>query len=124
MIDDIKLLIIDDDEAIRLSFSDYFEDQGAAIRVAVSGEEALATMQSFAAQVAIVDIRMGGMSGDDFIRQAIEEFPGCCFIVCTGSPDYGAPIDLVRHPRVYHSIFTKPVTDLGQLKQAVKEMAS
>ena len=120
---DVKLLIIDDDEAIRLSFSDYFEDQDLETRVAESGEQALEILQAFAARVAIVDIRMTGMSGDDFIRRAIEDFPDCQFIVCTGSPDYGAPIDLVDHPRVYRSIFTKPVTNLGLLKQAVLEMA-
>lgn len=118
-VEEIKLLIVDDDDAIRFSFSDYFEDQGLDVRVAMSGEEALEVLEDFDAQVAIVDIRMGGISGDEFIRQAIVRYPYCRYIICTGSPDYGAPTDLVNLQNVHRSIFSKPVTDLMVLKEAV-----
>ncbi len=120
----IKLLIIDDDMAIRLSFSDYFEDQGFEIQQADSGEQALELFPAFKPDVAIVDIRMAGMSGDSFIRRALQFNYGCNFIICTGSPDYGTPIDLIGETNVCSEIFTKPVTDLNHLKQVVEDMAS
>lgn len=122
-IEGIKLLIIDDDAAIRLSFSDYFEDQGFEVQQAESGEQALELFPDFKPDVAIVDIRMGGISGDNFIRRALQFNYSCQFIICTGSPDYGTPIDLIDENNVYSEIFTKPVTDLAYLKQVVEEIA-
>ena len=94
--EDIKLLVVDDDAAIRLSFSDYFEDQGFLVQQAESGEQALELFPAFKPDVAIVDIRMSGISGDNFIRRALQFNYGCNFIICTGSPDYGEPVQMIK----------------------------
>jgi FixJ family two-component response regulator len=66
-----------------------------------------------------VDIRMGGMSGDDFIREANRKKPGMAFVICTGSPEYHIPDDLVDLPCVSETVFRKPVTDFLALEEAL-----
>ena len=58
---------------------------------------------------AIVDIRMGGMTGDDFIRKACRKRPGMVFVICTASPGYRVPTDLLDLPNVYKKVFKKPI---------------
>lgn len=115
MSDSKTLLIIDDEQFVRLSLCDFFEDQGFNILEADSGEQAIDVLQQHKVDAAIVDIRMGGISGDEFVRQVYEQHKQCVFIICTGSPDFGEPEDLHKMARVSNTIFRKPVTDLNAL---------
>ena len=120
--DALTLLVLDDEDAIRESFCDYFEDYGFQILSADSGEAALALLKHETPDAAIVDIRMGGMSGEDFIFKAIEQRPNCVYIICTGSPDYRQTEDLKKCPQVSDVIFNKPVTDLRWLQDEITQM--
>ena len=65
-----SILIVDDEETIRQSLIDYFEDRLWRVIEAESGEAALKMLDSESPPGAIVDIRLGGMFGDTFIREA------------------------------------------------------
>lgn len=110
------VLIVDDEPFIRQSFIDYFEDRLWSPMAAQSGEEALIVLDRETPQCAIVDIRLGNMDGNDFIREAYKKRPQMAFVVCTGSPEYGIPEDVRKLPYVSEHIFTKPVTDIGKLE--------
>lgn len=111
------ILILDDDEAIRESFGDYFEDQGFQVQPMKSAEAALASLDGRPCDVVIVDIRLGGMTGDEFIRRAHARCDRCGFIICTGSPAYHLPDSLEHLERVSSTIFQKPLEDLGELQK-------
>lgn len=65
-----RILILDDEPAVRQSFMDYFEDRLWFPVQAGSGEEALALLMQERQMAAIVDVRLPGMDGNDFIRSA------------------------------------------------------
>ncbi|MCF8128160.1 MAG: hypothetical protein K9N10_06575 [Deltaproteobacteria bacterium] len=65
----------------------------------------------------IVDIRMGGMDGNTFIREAVLKKPKTAFVICTGSPEYDIPADLLKLPGVSNHIFKKPVTHMAGLEE-------
>lgn len=118
----LKVMILDDDGAIRESFGNYFEDHGFQPLPLASAEAALERLDSLSPDVAIVDIRLGGMSGDEFIHEVYDRLPHCVFIICTGSPAYGIPDFLSALERVSSSIFQKPVADLSLLQHEVLRM--
>lgn len=111
-----KILIVDDEAYIRQSFADYFEDIVWETIEAESAESALALLEMFSPDGAVVDIRMRGMRGDEFIRQVYDRKPQMVFIICSGSPEYEVPVDLKDFSRVSNKIFRKPVIDLESLK--------
>lgn len=117
-----SLLIVDDDAAIRESFGDYFEDHGYQVQLHECAETALSSLQTLSCDLAIVDIRLGGMPGDEFIYQAHAVCHQCGFIICTGSPAYQMPAGLIALERVSSNVFQKPVVDLAELEHEVRRM--
>lgn len=111
------ILFVDDELYIRQSFADYFEDNNWHTLQAESGEKALELLKNESPDGAVVDIRMGGMDGDVFIRKALESKSEMGFIICTGSPEYNIPEDLLTQPSVSASLFRKPVTNMEELEQ-------
>ena len=119
---DKSILIVDDELYVRQSMLDYFEDHLWEVMQAESGEQALELMEIHSPAAAIVDIRMGGMDGSSFIRQASIKKFGMAFVICTGSPDYDFPLDLKESPCVSGRIFTKPVINMSMLEDELVRM--
>ncbi len=118
------ILIVDDETFIRQSFADYFEDHLWRPLQAESGERALEILEKESPGGAIVDIRMGGMDGNAFIREAHEKNPTMVFVICTGSPEYDVPVDLRKRARVSSHLFRKPVADMGELEKEIRRLIS
>jgi len=116
------VLIVDDEKYIRQSFVDFFEDRLWRPLAAKSGEQALEILDNVAPHGAIVDIRLAGMDGDTFIREAYRKRPETAFVICTGSPEYDVPADLLELSCVSEQIFRKSVTDLYSLEQHILEL--
>lgn len=118
MTDRVKtILFVDDEIYIRQSFADYFEDNNWITLQAESGEAALDILEKESPDGAVVDIRMGGMDGDLFIRKALEKKPNMGFVICTGSPEYSIPVDLMEQSCVSDCLFRKPVTNMTALER-------
>ena len=111
------ILFVDDEVNIRQSFADYFEDNNWQTLQAESGEDALEILKDVSPDAAVVDIRMGGMDGDLFIRKALKEQAKTGFVICTGSPEYRIPADLIKSPYVSGFLFRKPVTNMDTLEK-------
>jgi len=58
-----RVLVVDDEENIRLVLRTLLRKHGYDVRVASSGEEALEANKEFGPDYVIADVRMGGMSG-------------------------------------------------------------
>ena len=116
------VLLVDDEIFIRQSFADYFEDQLWQVLQAESGEQALEILEKESPDGAIVDIRMQGMDGDDFIRAAYIKKPNMAFVVCTGSPEYDVPADLLKQSGVSNHLFKKPVTDMAAIEKELFQL--
>lgn len=115
------VLILDDEEVIRQSFVDYFEDSAWQTIEASSAEEALVMLDDHEPDAVVVDIRLPGMDGNDFIRNALTRDGKTAFVVCSGSPSYGMPKDLLSIPRVSGCFFRKPVTNLKRLEEDIMQ---
>lgn len=63
-----KLLLVDDDALVLATFGRGLRDAGYAVLVAATGEEALEIVAGDRPDLAILDIRMPGLSGIDLSR--------------------------------------------------------
>jgi FixJ family two-component response regulator len=116
------VLIIDDEVSIRQSFVDFFEDHLWCVLQAESAEEALTILEEKSPGCAVVDIRLKGIDGDAFIREACEKKPKMAFVVCTGSPEYDLPEDLSKLPNVCGQIFRKPVSNMAEIESKLFQL--
>lgn len=64
-----KLLLIDDEADVQYSFRRIFDAPGIEIETATSGEEGLRLIPRFQPDLVIMDIRMGGATGLETLRQ-------------------------------------------------------
>ncbi len=113
------ILILDDERIVRDSFADYFEDRlWRAVR-AQSAEQALELLESESPDAVVVDVRLSGMDGDAFIREACVKKPEMAFVICTGSPTYNVPDDLLELPQVSNYLFLKPVIVMADMEEDI-----
>ena len=64
-----KLLLIDDEEPIRIVYREEFEDDGYTVFTAPDGETGLELFQKEKPDIVILDIMMPGINGVDVLRQ-------------------------------------------------------
>ena len=115
------VLIVDDDESVYINIQAYLEDEGYQVCIAESGEQGLLCLETLRPKFAIVDMRLPGMAGDQFIKKAQGLQAGLQFLIHTGSVEYQLPDFLRDNPQVRQSIFYKPLLNMDSL---VSEMCS
>ena len=83
-----KILIIDDEQIVHESIIDVLEDEGYEIFSAFNGEEGLTLYSSHKPSLIILDLRMPGMNGIQFLEKLVVK-PDDPFsvIVLTGHGD-------------------------------------
>ncbi len=81
----IKILVVDDESAIREVLSASLADEGYVVKVARSGEEGLKIMEEFRPNVVLLDIWMpGSMDGIEVLSTARGRVPGVEFVIMSG----------------------------------------
>jgi DNA-binding NarL/FixJ family response regulator len=119
------LLIVDDETVLPELIRDYLEDEtDFDILIASSGEEGLDQLDSQRPDICMVDMRLPGINGNQFIQQALEKHPECKFIIHTGSIDYKVPLELQEKGITERSILFKPVTGLHLYLDKMRELLS
>jgi DNA-binding NarL/FixJ family response regulator len=81
----VRILIADDHAVVRAGLRALVE-RNAHLHVvgeAATGEEAVARAQELQPDVAVLDIRMPGLSGIEACRRIVEAVPGCRVIILT-----------------------------------------
>lgn len=121
---DKKILIIDDEKAINENLVIFLEDEGFDVSSVEDAETALKKLESGEVfKIAIVDIRLPGMSGDEFILKAKKISPKTEFIVHTGSNNFSLSPGLIEAGLSGKNVFRKPIFDLNLLVDKIKELA-
>ena len=113
-----KLLIIDDDEAVRTSLAAYLEDSGFAVEQAGNGHLGLELFQRERPDLVICDLRMPQIDGLELIRRIGELDNPAPVIVVSGA---GVMTDVVEALRLGAADYLiKPLEDLAVLEHSVR----
>ncbi len=115
----ISVLVVEDQFTLRLGMCGYLMDMEYEVFSSENGEEALKFLKDHAPDIGIVDIRLPGMSGDDFILAAHEIRPRMRFLILTGSVHFRLPDQLEALGLRKEHVFYKPMDDLDLLVDAI-----
>lgn len=77
----LRVLIVDDDPAIRQTYCDVLEDQGYPVAAADGGHSALQFLMQQTFDVLVVDLKMEEMDGMVFIGEAVKIWPDIGVII-------------------------------------------
>ena len=119
-----NILVVDDDKNVLLSTVCFLEDEGFEVASAKSAEEALDMLDTHDLDIALVDMRLPGMDGNDFIREAAKKKSGMKFIVLTGSALYIIPSDLADLGITEDVVLKKPLMEMGKISDAIEALSS
>jgi two-component system response regulator HydG len=91
-----KILIVDDEPAMRRSLSIMLRHEDYAVADAPDGRAALEHLAREGVDLVMVDLRMDGLSGLDVLRQVKQVSPDVEVIVMTGYGTIEAAVDAMR----------------------------
>lgn len=82
-----KILIVEDEEIIRLGLQDNFELENYIVETAADGEEAIAKADSFLPDLVILDLMIPKKSGFEVCRVIRKKHPKCFIIMLTAKTE-------------------------------------
>jgi DNA-binding NtrC family response regulator len=112
-----KLLIADDEKNIRQGLAAALEMDGYQVETAGDGDEGWKRFQRGDIDLVITDLRMPGLSGEEFLRRISAETPGIPVIILTGHGTVENAVEAMRNGA--YDFLTKPV-NLDRLSILVK----
>lgn len=118
----MRILVVDDEFMVRENLVDYLEDEDIDVLSVGSAEEALDLMQHETADIAIVDMRLPVMHGNDLILKLKKMHPEMDFIIHTGSVDYSVPPEIRDLGITSANVLLKPVADMGVFIEKIKTL--
>jgi DNA-binding response OmpR family regulator len=85
-----RILVVDDELAIRQLLTDLFVSEGYLVSQAANGEQALRELQLVEPNIVVIDLMMPVMSGLEFVAKC-RQVPGCSALpIILMSAAYGA----------------------------------
>src|SRR5688572_9457305 len=111
-----KVLLVDDDEALRTAFLRALRRAGHDVTVAKTGREAAEVLSGRPVELVVSDVRMPHMDGIELLRVGRELDPDLSVLLMSGTPDLQTAMKAVEYGAFVYLI--KPV-DLPKLEATV-----
>jgi PAS domain S-box-containing protein len=92
-----KILVVDDEESIRYTFSAFLEGEGYDVAVARGFDDAAAAIGSKDFDLVYADVILGGKTGIDVLREVKRQNRNCPVVMITGVPTVETSAESVRH---------------------------
>jgi DNA-binding NtrC family response regulator len=81
-----RILVIDDEEIVRLSYMRTLASEHCNVQVVTNGYDAIALMETQAFDVVLLDMSMPGMDGMSVLKVIKQRWPECEVVIITGYP--------------------------------------
>lgn len=94
--DDVKILVVDDDEMYRHTYSLILADHGYNVTTAANGEKGLQQVRQGLYSIVFVDYRMPDMDGIEFLRQVKTYDPSIDVVLITAFATVAAAVAAIK----------------------------
>jgi len=130
-LDGLRVLVVDDEEDIRLGLKKLIGTLGATVNVAADGALALEIIEREGADLVLTDLMMPRMSGSELLLAVKESHPGTVVIVLTGYGTIQGAVTCLQNGAAH--FMTKPfdnqdvltlVSRIGKQALARRELAT
>jgi DNA-binding response OmpR family regulator len=111
----MRVMVIDDDSAIRRLYKEELEEEGYEVFLAESGEEALRIFGDIKPDIVTLDIRMPGVNGIELLRKIKELDSKLPVIMCTAY-DYKDDFNIWAS-----DAYVVKSSDLSELKDTIRK---
>ncbi len=91
-----KILVVDDEDSLRMTLKLRLQSAGFDVRVAQDGEEALAVLKEDPADLVLLDINMPNMDGIEALGHIAKLYPSTEIIMLTGFADFSTAIECLK----------------------------
>ncbi len=118
----LHILVVDDDRAFRVATRTLLEDEGYAVRLAGTGEEALQALEEGRFDLLLSDLVMGRMGGIDLLRGVKQRWPDLPVVMVTGFGSVASAVEAMRMGAADY--LTKPTNNDELLVKIQKALAS
>jgi two-component system nitrogen regulation response regulator NtrX len=103
-----QLLIIDDEEGIRLSLRGILEDEGYSVLDAPSAEEGLAILERENVDLVFLDIWLPGMDGLTMLQRMQSQYPALPVLMISGHGTIETAVNAIKNGA--HDFIEKPLS--------------
>lgn len=115
-----RILVIDDEEAVRKSFILALEDCGYEVDTAASGQEGLRLLKKDGANLVLLDLKMPGMNGVETLREIRKIDPKVpVYIVTAFLKEFLDLLNAAVKDGIPFDVMNKPI-DTQQIQAIVK----
>jgi DNA-binding NtrC family response regulator len=114
-----RLLLVEDDAAVRRSLAETLAEEGLDVHVADSAEQALSTIDTVRPDVVLSDIRMSGMDGVQLLSLLKERMPDVDVLLMTAYDDMPTIVRAMREGAF--DFLVKPIK-LHELRAALTRL--
>ena len=87
MVKQKKILVVDDEDDVRLFLQDFLQERDLQVDTAASGSEALAKIEKESPEIILLDIMMPGMDGIECLKAIKQKYPRTTVIMITALKD-------------------------------------
>lgn len=112
-----RILIVDDEETIRLALRKFLRSRGYEVEIAGSGDQALQILDRSSFSLMLCDVRMPGMTGVQIVPEAIAKDKDLAIVMLTAVNDAATATEVLSSGATDYLM--KPV-ELADLQQAVE----
>lgn len=112
-----KILVVDDEESIRFFLKELLERDGYTVVVVDSGELALKYIEREEFDLALIDLKMRGISGTDVLRVLHTQAPDTVVIMLTGHGSLESAVEALRQGA--HDYLFKPCKTI-ELRESIR----
>jgi putative two-component system response regulator len=113
----VRILVVDDDEALRGALVRFLSNQGFSVSAAGTGPEALKLIGNGGIALVLLDIRMPGMSGIDVVPEALHIDPDLAILMLSALTDATSAAICMQRGAIDY--LTKPI-ELNDLSEAIQ----
>lgn len=108
----IEIWVIDDDAALREALSGALSRRGFVVQTFESAEAALNQSSITAPYGAVLDLKMGGISGLEAITPLREHWPDVKIVILTGYASLSTAVEAIKAGAVHYLPKPSPIEDI------------